>query len=120
MYRLKQIDNDGKFEYSDIVEVEVVPDKYELSQNYPNPFNPSTTIKYSIPNVGDANFTSTTNVQLKVYDILGREIAVLVNERQKQGYYEVKWAASNWPSGIYFYQLKAGNYNQTKKMLLLK
>ncbi len=97
-----------------------IPQSYKLEQNYPNPFNPSTTIKYTIPNVADANFASATNVQLKVYDILGRETAVLVNEKQKPGYYVINWDASSLPSGVYFYSINAGNFTSTKKMVLLK
>ena len=85
---------------------------FNLSQNYPNPFNPSTTIKYSIPNAG--------NISLKVYDVLGKEIATLVNEEKSSGNYEVEFNASNLTSGIYFYQLKAGNFIETKKMILLR
>jgi aminopeptidase N len=95
-----------------------IPEEYSLSQNYPNPFNPSTTIKYSV--AADANFASTTLVQLKVYDVLGNEIAVLVNEEKQAGNFQVEFDASQMPSGIYFYQLKAGSFVQTKKMILLK
>ena len=98
-------------------EIVAIPTEYKLSQNYPNPFNPSTIIKYQIPKqVRDDN----ANVSLKVYDILGREIATLVNEKQKAGNYEVTWNADNVPSGIYFYRLRAGNFVEAKKMLLLK
>jgi hypothetical protein len=85
---------------------------FRLYQNYPNPFNPSTTIKYSIPNAG--------NISLKVYDVLGKEIATLVNEEKSSGNYEVEFNASNLTSGIYFYQLKTGNFIETKKMILLR
>jgi 3-phytase len=110
-YRLKQIDNDGQFEYSDIIEVEVIPYKYDLSQNYPNPFNPSTKIKYQIP---DINF-----VTLKVYDVLGNEIETLVDEEKQIGYHNIEFNASTLSSGVYFYRLQAGNYIETKKMVLL-
>ncbi len=93
-----------------------LPSKFTLKQNYPNPFNPTTTIEYSIPNVG----TPIQNVQLKIYDVLGREIATLVNEKQSPGNYSVKFNANNLPSGIYFYTLKAGNFVATKKMILMK
>lgn len=93
------------------------PTQFSLSQNYPNPFNPSTTINYSIPNERNENIRS---VQLKIYDILGREVATLVNKHQSPGNYQVEWHAANNPSGVYFYQLKAGNYSEVKKMLLLK
>jgi len=85
---------------------------YKLSQNYPNPFNPSTTINYSIP--------ERSNVTLKVYDILGREIATLVNKQQKAGFYEVNWNAINNSSGVYFYKILAGDFVETKKMILLR
>ncbi len=101
-----------------------IPTSYTLSQNYPNPFNPSTKIKYSIPNVGTQHALS---VQLKVYDVLGNEIATLVNEEKQTGNYEVEFNAdlgaygdSPLPSGVYFYSLKAGDYFQTKKMILMK
>ncbi len=116
-YRLKQIDYDGTFEYSEIVEAEVTaPVEFELSQNYPNPFNPSTSIQYAIAN---RQF-----VQLKVYDVLGNEIATLVNEEKLAGTYEVEFnpeSSIRYPaSGIYFYQLTAGDFIQTKKMILIK
>jgi hypothetical protein len=103
-----------------------IPREFTLQQNYPNPFNPSTTIKYSIQ--ASLNPSSTrspldkggTLVKLKIYDILGREVVTLVNENKQPGEYEVKWYASNCPSGAYFYQLKAGEFIQTKKMLLIK
>ena len=117
-YRLKQIDCDGSFEYSKIVEVTVnSPKEFSLSQNYPNPFNPSTTIKFTIPLVGTQHAVS---VQLKVYDVLGNEISTLVNEEKPIGEYEVEFNAIGLPSGIYFYQLKAANFVETKKMILLK
>jgi len=95
----------------------VNPKSYALYQNYPNPFNPSTKIKYSIPPVGTQRAVS---VQLKVYDILGKEVAILVNEEQGVGFYEIDFVAGQLSSGIYFYQLKAGDFIQTNKMLLLK
>jgi len=91
---------------------------FSLSQNYPNPFNPSTIINYSIPNV-TSNF-GLSNVTLNIYDILGSEIATLVNKQQKSGFYEVEWNATDQPSGIYFYKLVTGNYIGIKKMILLK
>jgi len=93
--------------------------EFSLSQNYPNPFNPSTIIKYSIP-VVDAYHASTTNVVLKIYDILGREVATLVNKEQKAGNYQVEFNANNLPSGVYYYQLKSGSFVDTKKMILMK
>ncbi len=88
------------------------PTSFLLSQNYPNPFNPSTTIKYSIP--------ASNVVSLKVYDILGKEVANLVNEYKNSGTYEIEFNAANLSSGTYFYQLKAGEFTQTKKSVLLK
>jgi len=112
-YRLKQIDYNGTYEYSKIIEVEIAaPTKFSLEQNYPNPFNPSTTIKYSIK--------KNDLVTLKVYDILGKEVAALINENQEAGNYSVKFNASNLPSGIYFYRLKSGSFSSTKKLILLK
>jgi len=89
-----------------------VPSSYILSQNYPNPFNPSTKIKYSIP--------QTSQVQIKVFDVLGNEIETLVNEEKQMGTYELTWNAANLPSGVYFYQLKASSFVETKKMILIK
>jgi len=89
-----------------------LPVSYKLYQNYPNPFNPNTTIKYQIPEL--------IFVNLKAYDVLGNEIETLVNEEKQTGTYEITWYAENLPSGIYFYQLKAGNFIETKKMILLK
>ena len=94
-----------------------LPTEFVLEQNYPNPFNPSTTIKFNIPSVGTLRATS---VQLKVYDVLGNEVATLVNEEKPAGTYEFTWNAVSLPSGVYFYQLKAGEYTNTKKMILLK
>ena len=91
--------------------------KFSLEQNFPNPFNPSTKIKYSIPSVGTRLALS---VQLKVYDVLGNEVAILVNEYKPAGNYEIEFNASKLSSGVYFYQLKAGSFVETKKMLILK
>ena len=99
------------------IEQNKVPDNFTLYQNYPNPFNPVTTIKYSIP----ANEKSEAhNVKLLIFDILGNEVAVLVNEIQTSGEYKVSFNASNLASGTYFYRLQVGDYSQTKKMLLIK
>ena len=92
-------------------------DNFSLDQNYPNPFNPTTKIKYSIPHVETGYIPS---INLKVYDILGREVASLVNETKAPGNYELTFDASKLSSGIYFYRLTAGNFIQTKKMILLK
>ena len=90
--------------------------KYELSQNYPNPFNPNTIVKYSIP-LGAQRDVS---VQLKVYDVLGNEVAILVNEEKPAGNYEIEFDGNELPSGIYFYKLQAGEFVETKKMVLIK
>jgi hypothetical protein len=113
-YRLKQIDTHGSFEYSKIIEVQyaITPTETSLVQNDPNPFNPSTSIQYSIIN---RQFVS-----LKIYDALGTEIETLVNEEKNVGTYDVIWNANNIPSGNYYYRLQAGNFVETKKMLLLK
>jgi photosystem II stability/assembly factor-like uncharacterized protein len=116
-YRLKQIDFDGSFQYSDEVEVFTIGDmNFNLIQNYPNPFNPNTVISFQLPVSGV--------VTLKVYDVLGNEIATLVNEEKQPGTYEVEFSPESsikYPaSGIYFYQLRAGDFVETKKMVLLK
>jgi hypothetical protein len=85
---------------------------YELAQNYPNPFNPTTKIEYSIP--------LQSQVELKVYNVVGQEVATLVNEVQKSGIHNVKFSASNFASGVYFYRLVAGNFVSVKKMVLVK
>jgi hypothetical protein len=89
-----------------------VPDEYKLYQNYPNPFNPTTNIKYQIKNSG--------YVSVKVFDILGKEIETLVNEKQFPGSYEVKFDGSNLPSGVYFYKLESDRFSEVKKLILLK
>lgn len=89
-----------------------IPEKFSLSQNYPNPFNPATNLEFRISELGF--------VSLKIYDVLGNEIATLVNERKTPGSYSVKWNASNFSSGIYFYKLIAGEFSETRRMLLLK
>ena len=112
-YRLKQIDNDGKFEYSKVIEIDVgTPLQYELSQNYPNPFNPSTIIKFSIPEMG--------NVKLMVYNILGEVIATLINEVKEAGVHTINYFAPDVTSGIYFYKIEIYNFVAVKKMQLVK
>ena len=94
-----------------------VPTNYELYQNYPNPFNPTTKIRFDIP----SNLKrETSNVRMIIYDILGREAAVLVNESLKPGTYEAEWNASNYPSGVYYYKLQTEDYTEAKKMILVK
>ena len=116
-YRLKQIDNDGQFEYSDVVEVDVIPNQFELSQNYPNPFNPSTKIRYSIPSSVKGQ---SIKVILKVYDILGNEVATLVDEEKGPGIYEVEFSTIGLASGIYIYRIESTEFMDTKKMVLLR
>ena len=112
-YRLKQVDLDGTYKYSDEVNIEVSqPLEYSLEQNYPNPFNPSTIIKYSIPEDGV--------VKLAVYNLLGEEVTNLVNTQQKAGRYEVVFDASGFASGVYIYRLESNSYSSIKKMLLIK
>jgi hypothetical protein len=103
---------------------------YELSQNYPNPFNPKTGIRYSVPTQSGRDLVSTggrdgqvsgvSNVKITVYDLLGREIAVLVNERKAAGTYEVSFDGGGLASGVYLYRLTAGSFSAVKKMVLLK
>ena len=112
-YRLKQVDFSGTFEYSKIIEVEVITIAfYSLEQNYPNPFNPSTTISYGLK--------EKSNAKLTLLNAIGEEIAVLVSEEQDKGYHKVEFDASKLSSGVYFYKLTAGNFISTRKMLLLK
>lgn len=122
-YRLKQIDYDGTFTYSNIIEIELLPGKFSLSQNYPNPFNPVTKIQYTVPQDVKGE---TSNVILKVYDVLGNEVVTLVDEYKPAGNYEVDFHnletrhGVSLPSGVYFYQLRAGDFVETKKMILLR
>jgi len=104
-----------------------LPTAYKLSQNYPNPFNPSTVIEYSIPVNSELAYSESVSsiqhqksVSLKVYDILGREVATVVNEQQRAGNYEVRFDATNLSSGVYFYTLQSNDFISSKKMLLIK
>ena len=119
-YRLKQIDFDGTFEYSNTIEVEIIPPtKFSLEQNYPNPFNPSTNIRFTIPYV-ETHLDASLLTTLKVFDVLGNEVATLVNEEKSSGTYQVEFDALRLASGLYFYQLKYSGLTQTKKMILIK
>lgn len=113
-YRLKQIDFNGNYKYYELSNEVIIgtPTKYALSQNFPNPFNPSTTISYEIP---ASNFVS-----LKIYDMMGKEVANLVNATQEAGFYTVKFDASKLASGVYFYKLQANDFTATKKLMLMK
>ena len=112
-YRLKQIDFSGKYEYSKIIEVDLKSlNNFALEQNYPNPFNPTTTIGYVLQEKG--------NTKLTLINLIGEEVAILVNEEQEKGYHKVEVNAANLPSGVYLYKLQAGNFTETKKLMLLK
>jgi hypothetical protein len=89
-----------------------IPHAFKLEQNYPNPFNPSTTIRYQVP--------TQSHVTLKVFDVLGREVATLVNEAKEPGTYTVQWDAAGVSSGVYFYRLKAGDFVQTRRMMVMR
>lgn len=127
-YRLKQIDFNGSYSYSKEIEVETLPEKFSLEQNYPNPFNPTTKIKFSIPSISLRESVSEGGARatLKVFDILGDEIATLVNEEKSAGVYEVEFPnaetlrETSLQSGVYFYQLRAGGLIETRKMILLR
>ena len=111
-----------------LVEHEIIsnlPTSYSLGQNYPNPFNPTTKIKYTIPSVETRHASSLQMISLKIYDILGNEIATLVNEEKPAGSYEVEFSVGqdsrpDISSGVYFYRLQAGSFIETKKMVLLR
>ena len=114
-YRLKQIDYNGRYEYSNAINIEIgeiLPAEFSLSQNYPNPFNPVTTINYTVAKEGW--------LTLKVFNALGEETAVLVNEVKLPGNYEVDFDAARFSSGIYFYQIQAGEFTEVRKMQLIK
>lgn len=126
-YRLKQIDFQGNYRYSDEINVDVIftdvvyshnsPSDYELSQNYPNPFNSTTNFEFRV-----ADFPKGTSglVTLKVYNILGVEVATILNKKLPAGNYRYQWNAGSLPSGIYFYRLQSGNFVDIKKLILMK
>jgi hypothetical protein len=112
-YRLKQIDLDGSFEYSNVIEVTTIaPENFEISQNYPNPFNPTTKIEFKVP--------QQSNVNIKVYNTIGEVVAVLLNDQLETGNHTVSFDASNLPSGIYIYRIETEDFSQSMKMTLLK
>ncbi len=112
-YRLKMIDNDGTYKYSKVVEAGVAkPTAFKLEQNYPNPFNPTTTINYDLP--------IDAQVQINIYSITGQLVKILVQEKQSAGYYSVPFNAAGLASGTYIYQLRAGSFIQSSKMVILK
>ncbi|HDZ58809.1 MAG TPA: T9SS type A sorting domain-containing protein [Ignavibacteriales bacterium] len=115
----QQVITNGLMEFGEVTGIEndrnnpaAQPNKYSLNQNYPNPFNPSTRIRFSIP--------VQSKVVLRLYNTIGEELRVLVNEEKEAGAYEVEFNANNLPSGVYFYRLRAGNFVKTKKMILLR
>lgn len=116
-YRLKQIDFNGKYKYSNALNVETghdlsQPTEYKLSQNYPNPFNPSTRITYSLPFDG--------LVTLKVFDILGKEVTTLVNENKKAGSYAIMFDGNRLASGVYIGKMTSAHYTSSIKMIIMK
>lgn len=113
-YRLKQVDYNGNYEYFNLnSNVEIgAPQKYSISQNYPNPFNPTTKIYFDVPKV--------SSVKISVYDVSGREVKVLVNDKYQPGNYEAVFDGSMYSSGVYFYKIRAGDFTKTMKMILLK
>jgi hypothetical protein len=122
-----QVDKDGNgipdptlliTEIAETKEFKIIPSHYSLAQNYPNPFNPITTIQFSIPAVGSSHRGSKT--LLYISDILGRRVATLAENFFQPGEYSIQWYAAGHTSGIYFYTLKSGEFNATKKLLLLK
>jgi hypothetical protein len=120
LYRLKQVDFDGTFKYSNQVaaDFDFIPAQVTLSQNYPNPFNPATTIKYSIP--------VEANVTLSVFNSLGEKVSELINSVQPSGNYQVTWNAKDFASGIYFYTLEVSDmqnhslFKDSRKIVLVK
>lgn len=122
-YRLKQIDQDGKVSYSKEISLslvsnsEMLPNVFNLYQNYPNPFNPTTKIKFAIP---QESLGGSSNVVLKLFDILGREVAILINKNLDAGFYEIELNAEGLSSGMYFYQLIWNGKSLTKKLMLTK
>jgi hypothetical protein len=114
LYRLKQVNYDGTFQYSRVIEVNAgeIPAAFALEQNYPNPFNPSTTINYNVP--------VKSEIRLVIYNVLGEKINYLVNGLREAGNYSVEFNAAGLPTGIYFYVLRTDSYVQTRKMMLIR
>jgi len=112
-YRLKQIDYDGTFNYSNEIEIDVnIPTEFVLYQNYPNPFNPSTLIKFSLP--------QQSRVKIKIFNSIGQLIDTLIDTQMDEGYHEVRFDAANFASGVYYYRMETENFTSIKKMLLIK
>jgi hypothetical protein len=113
LYRLKQIDFDGSFEYSDEVEVVVTaPSVYTLEQNFPNPFNPVTQIKFNIPESGF--------VKLEIYNLVGQKVSTLINSELNSGYHSIEFNAGDFSSGVYVYTISVNGFSSSKKMILMK
>ena len=111
-YRLKMIDNDGTYEYSDIVEVLSIPQSFSLEQNFPNPFNPSTKIRFSLPN--------SANIKLEVFNVLGEKVSDLIDADMDAGNHEIEFSAINLASGLYIYRLSTKDFVDVKKMVVTK
>lgn len=111
-YRLKQVDYNGSIKYSEITEADLLSHNYSLKQNYPNPFNPLTMIEYSV--------AERANITLKIFNILGQEISIIVNALKEPGNYKVMFDGSSLAGGVYYYRINTDSYTQTKKMILLK
>ena len=117
-YRLKQVDTDGSFEYSAILQVEInLPQNFTLSQNFPNPFNPETSIRYELPEA--------VEVKVSIFNLLGNEIRTLVNEQKEAGVHSILWngkdnAGREVATGAYLYRIKAGEFVETKRLTLLR
>jgi hypothetical protein len=113
LYRLKQLDTDGQFEYSSEVSVDLgLPTEFSLSQNYPNPFNPETVIGYALPVTGEVN--------ISIYNAIGEKIATLVDGMKEAGNHQVSFNADNLPSGLYFCRMIADKFTTTRKMMLMR
>jgi photosystem II stability/assembly factor-like uncharacterized protein len=111
-YRLKQIDINGQFEYSEVVEVKITPKDFTINQNYPNPFNPTTLINFRIPHK--------VYVKLTIFDVLGREIKTLMEESLDAGIYSIEFDGKNLPGGVYYYNISTEGFSETRKMILIK
>jgi hypothetical protein len=115
-YQLADVSYAGEIIYHNIIEIEVenlyVPKTYKLGKAYPNPFNPSTVISWQLP--------VTSYVKISIFNILGENVATIVSEKMSEGHYQQEWIADNFPSGVYYYVLQAGNFRDSKKMILIK
>lgn len=126
-YRLKQVDLDGTVNLLDPIQVSILSDvkdnmpaSFGLDQNYPNPFNPTTSIRYTVGVVSRQSSVASSRVRLAVFDLVGREVAVLVDGMKEPGTYVAEFNASGLPSGVYFYRLTAGDFTQTRRLVLMR